>query len=106
MPLRRVRSHAIDKTEEAGIVHRCEDGYWKKEPEVLSESKTTKEDGLKNRDKSDEENIVLPRCFKESIIVIKSKSGTMKPIVSASLAEFTDVFTITACPIVNSWVPS
>lgn len=48
----------------------------------------------------------IPRNFKESIIVIKSKSGTMKPIVSASLAEFTDVFTITACPIVNSWVPS
>ena len=75
MSLCGVRSHAIDKAKEAGIVHRCEDGYWKKEPEVLSEPETTKEDGLKNRDKSDEENIVLPRCFKERIEKIAKEEG-------------------------------
>ena len=75
MSLRGVRSHTIDQTEETGIVHGCEDGYWKKEPEVLSESKTTKEDGLKNRDESDEEDVVLPGSFKERIEKIAKEEG-------------------------------
>ena len=75
MSFRGVRSHAINKTEEAGIVHGREDGYREKEPEVLSESKTTKEDGLKNRNESDEEYIVLPRCFEERIEKIAKEEG-------------------------------
>ena len=41
----------------------------------MSESKTTEEDGLKNRDKSDEEDIVLPGSFKERIEKIAKEEG-------------------------------
>ena len=41
----------------------------------MSESETTKEDGLKNRDKSDEENIVLPGSFEERIEKIAKEEG-------------------------------
>ena len=56
-------------------MHGSKDGYWEKEPEVLSESETTEEDGLKDRDKSDEEDIVLPGSFKERIEKIAKEEG-------------------------------